>query len=1222
MGRELHRRFPVFAAAFDETCTHLDPHLERPLREVIWAAPGTEEAAALDQTVYTQAALFAVEVALFRLAESFGLRPDAVAGHSIGELAAAHVAGVFTLEDACALVAARGRLMQSARDDGTMLAVQASEEEVTARLAGLEDRLAVAAVNAPQATVVSGDETAAEQVAAHFRAQGRRVTRLAVSHAFHSPHMDEVLDEFASVAARLAGGEPRIPVVSNLTGAVATAEELRSPDHWVRHVRETVRFADCVHSLADLGVTRYVELGPDGTLTGLAQATLEERDTSAVVVSALRRSASEHVSLLLALAAVHVAGGAVDWPALCAPGERHVALPTYPFRGRRYWLSPAAGRSAGDAGRRSGTATGHPILTHAVTPAEGEGQTVLSGWVSLRTHPWLADHVIAGTLVLPGTAIVEMAISAGDRVGCPRIAELDLEAPAVLTERDGLALQVAVAPAGTDGTRPVSIHVRKDDGEAWTRCATGLLTREEEAPDAVAAVDWLPGAAQPVDLHDLYPRSAGNGYAYGPAFQGLRAMWRHGEEVFAEIELPQEATDSAASYAVHPALLDAVLHPVVLDRAADGGTAEVLVPFSWAGVSLHATGATRLRIRCSRRDDGTGTFTATDPTGLPVATIDGLLFRPVPAGGFVPDPTNRLYELRWERTTLRPAREGERRAAVLGEEELAPGLPRFADLDALAAAVRDGAEPPTVVLTPAAPDPGGSGDGTGATAATAGRRALSLVQQWLAEPAVAATRLVFVTRGAVAAQPDDDVHDLGGAAVWGLLRTAQSEHPGRFGIVDLDDHADSPAALQAALRTEEAQHAVRAGEVRSPRIRRAADVVPRAAEPDPEGTVLITGGTGALGGRIARRLVTAHGVRHLLLTSRRGAAAPGAEELVAALRAEGATVTVAACDVSERTAVARLLSEVPAAHPLTAVVHLAGVLDDGVVTALTAERFDAVWRAKAEAARHLHELTRDLDLGAFVLFSSVSALLGTPGQANYAAANAFLDALAHHRRARGLHGQSLAWGLWEEDAGMGGGLTAAGRARWAERGIRPLESATALALFDACWNADSPALVPMHWSSHGVDAAEVPDVLRGLVRAVRPRTGDTAAREEAGERGWAARVARLPDGERLREVLRLVDQQAAAVLGHDGDTGLDVDKAFRELGFDSLTGVDLRNRLNKVTGLRLSTTSVFDHASPRLLAEHLLTHVVKSPPATSAVTSPVPVVGGGAEEPVVIVGMA
>ncbi|MFJ7041660.1 beta-ketoacyl synthase N-terminal-like domain-containing protein [Streptomyces rochei] len=618
MGRELYARFPVFAGALDEVLSLLDPQLERPLREVLFAQEGSEEAALLDTTGYTQPALFAVEVALFRLVESWGVTPEFVAGHSVGEIAAAYVAGVFSLEDACMLVAARARLMQELPAGGAMVAVQATEAEVAGRLT---DGLSVAAVNGPESVVIAGPEAEASALADEFAAEGRKVQRLSVSHAFHSALMEPMLDAFRQVAETLAYAEPRIPIVSNVTGTVAEPGRLTTPAYWVDHVRATVRFADGVRALADAGADAFLEIGPGGVLTALTRQTLDSRDgaTDTVAVPALRSKRPEQHALLTGLAELHVAGVRVDWAAwFHGTGARRADLPTYAWQHRRYWPRPLA--HAADIPGAGLTPAGHPFLGAAVALAGAE-DVLLTGRIGLRTHPWLADHTMGGVILFPATGFLELAVRAGDQVGCGRVQELTLTTPLGLDPKGAVTVQVRVGPPDASGGRPLGIHCRPADADdaPWTQHATGVLTPGEQVvPFEVPA--WPPAGADPFDLTGFYERTE-----YGPLFQGLRGVWTRGDEVFAELELP-DRTDDAALFGLHPALLTAALHAVeyVDLKDADQG----LLPFSWAGATLHASGATRLRVRIGKAGEDSVSIAAVDTSGRPVLSVESLALRP------------------------------------------------------------------------------------------------------------------------------------------------------------------------------------------------------------------------------------------------------------------------------------------------------------------------------------------------------------------------------------------------------------------------------------------------------------------------------------------------------------------------------------------------------------------------------------------------------------------
>jgi acyl carrier protein len=720
-------------------------------------------------------------------------------------------------------------------------------------------------------------------------------------------------------------------------------------------------------------------------------------------------------------------------------------------------------------------------------------------------------------------------------------------------------------------------------------------------------VQWPPVGAVGVSVDGVYERLAGSGLVYGPVFQGLRAVWVRGEEVFAEVGLAGSGLAEADRFGLHPALLDAGLHAIAAagwagevaagevaageaagGAEADGGAAGgaepdggVGLPFNWAGVQLHAAGASGLRVRIAPDGQAGGGLRvqAADLSGRPVVSVRSLAFRGVGAGGLaggLAGDGGQLMRVHWVEMA------GDQRAGVGVEADGGRfGVGWWSEV-----AAGGGGVPDVVVLEVAG--------GGGAAAAGLVGEVLTVVQRWLADDRFSAATLVVLTRAAVAL-PGERVSDLAAAAVWGLVRSVQVEEPGRIVLVDgepgvaLDDGAQLARVVAAAAAADESQVVLRGGVAYVPRL------IPVAVQGSSgaaagrwgEGTVLVTGGTGALGALVARHLVDC-GVRDLVLVSRRGPAAAGAEELVAQLTQSGARVSVVACDVADREALAEVVAGIGPQRPLTAVVHLAGVLADGMIGSLTAEHTAEVFGPKVDAAWALHELTREHPIAAFVLFSSAAGVLGSAGQANYGAANAYLDALAVYRRGLGLPALSVAWGLWEHDSGMAGGLSTTDRTRLARGGIRALSATSALTLLDAATATDEPALIAASINPQAMTTTDVLPIMRTLQPPTKRRTAQ-AAEDTAG--ALQRHLMGLSATERDEVLLDLVRARAAAVLGYAGVQAVEPSRAFSELGFDSLAALELRNGLSEATGLRLPATVVFDYPNSESLAGHLVEQI-------------------------------
>jgi acyl transferase domain-containing protein len=1025
MAVDLLRENETFAQELRRCAEALEPHTGWSVIDVLTHGDPT-----LDGTDVVQPVLWALMVSLAKLWQSIGVEPAAVVGHSQGEIAGAAVAGALQLADAAKISALRGRIVGALDGTGGVLAVGLPAAEVRERIAPWPGRLWVAVDNGPTATVIAGDLDAIDEFVAAC-GEDVQLRRTPVAYAAHTPHVAAVRDELLRQIGTLTPSEATTEICSSCYGEFIPGTAMTA-DYWYRNLADQVSFDAAVRAFRDRPSPLFIEVSPHPILAGAVREILADEGVAGTAVGTLRRNEGGQHQFLIAAATAYTQGAPVDWPKIVGPVVAHVDLPTYAFDRQRFWLHTDQGAS-------------HPLLD-AEVPVADTGGRLLTGKVSRLSAPWVVDHAVNGTVLLPGTAFVDLALTAADG---DQIEDLTLHAPLVLPATGAVQLQVTVG-GNENGRRSLAIHSRTDGD--WIRHATGFLS---DAPTVSGRLQSWP-VGTPIDLTDAYDRLAASGYEYGPAFQGLRHAWRDGDDLLVEVEVPD-----AGDFTVHPALLDAALHILVLD------TDELKLPFAWSGVWFNGRGVDRLRVRI-----GDGSLAIYDESGTQVGGVESLTLAPAPKGGV---SAAELHRIDWVE-----------------------------------------AEPTgTALLTMAR-----QGDLHGV---------LAQVQQWVEKDTD--ERLVFLA----------DPSTLDGAKVWGLVRSAQSEHPGRFVLAD--------CAEDEVPTTDEPQFAVRDGRFLVPRVVKHAN---SGSTVDlGNGTVLITGGTTGLGALIARHLAS-QGVTDLLLVSRRGATStdlPG---------------EVVACDVSDREQVTELLR----GRHITAVIHAAGILDDATVTELTPEKLDAVLRPKAEAAWLLHELAGDLK--AFVLFSSVAGVLGNPGQGNYAAANSYLDALAAHRHKRGLPATSIAWGLWSLPTAMTAHVD---KVAW----VAPLSVQQGLAMFDAAIREPNAQLIAARWHREGDD---VPPVLRSLFR---PRRTVTVSAEPA-----------TFDAE---SIFRLVRDKVAVALGHRSAATVDPDKPLREQGLDSLTSVELRNKLGAETGLRLPASLVFNHPTVTKLAEYLAGELVPAEPS-------------------------
>jgi acyl transferase domain-containing protein/thioesterase domain-containing protein/aryl carrier-like protein len=1181
---------PVFAAKIAACEEALEPHVEWSLRSILRREEG---AADLERIDVVQPVLFSMMVSLAAMWRAAGVEPAAVLGHSQGELAAAHVAGGLTLEDAAQLVALRSQILDWGSGRGAMALVSVGAEELDARVPIWRRRVSLAGINGPSSIIVSGGTQGIEEVLALCEEQGIWTYKIrAAVGAGHSPAVEEGRPLLMEAAAGIEPRSGEIPFYSCCTaGEIDTAG--LDAEYWYRNAREPVLFGPTVNLLLERGARQFVEVSPNPILMMPLGEAFADRLADAGEGSftpTLRRHQGSLEDFGLALGSLWAHGVELDWEPVLPAATARAPLPTYPFQPQRYWLErgPAGGGDVAMAGQARAE---HPLLAAALPQADGEGWT-FTGRLSLGTHPWLADSGAMGVAVVPESALLELALRAGAEAGCDLVRELRVEAPLTLPERGAVQLQVTLAGPDGEGHRALAIHSRPEPDEAggrpWARHATASLAQapaaEPDAAIAAASAEWPPPGAEPIDLSRVYDDLAAAGLDYGPAFQGLLAAWRRGDEVLAEVALSEEDAASAAAYGLHPALLGAVLQAaaVPLPGAEAGEGTAPLLPAAFADVRLRAPGQRRLRATLSGLGGERPAVRLADDSGAPVAEIGALELRALAAERLAANAgvEDSLLACEWSPLELaeapgEPLLVGLGAAALAGELDGATALP---DLEALAA---HETLPSTVAFV--LPEPGGD---TVAAAHANAAAVLAAAQAWLADERWAGSRLVFLSAGALAAAPGDGVPDLAAAPVWGLARSAQSEHPGRFGLLDHDGDPASLARLAAALELAAPQLALRRGEALRPRIRRAAPEPAPAPAIDPEGTLLVTGDGSGPAGLAARHLIATHGLRHVAVV-----VGEGEEEAAESLRAElgglGAEATLHPAAAGDRAAIAAAIAAIDPAHPLTAVLHAAGPRRDGLFAAIAPADLEAVLAPKLDAAWHLHELTAELDLGAFVLFSSVAAGLGRAGQAGYAAANAFLDALAARRAAAGLPATAIGWGLWEQTLREADAtLDEEGMALVGRSGFAPLSDEEGLGLLDAALGDRRPALLAARLHPPALRsqarAGTLSPLLSELVRLPARRAGASA------EKSIVDRVRELPKEQREEAVLGFLRDNIAEAVGAGSGAEVDPDTPLLELGFDSLTALQYRNRLQTMTGLRLTIGAVLDHPTPRALSRYLL----------------------------------
>jgi acyl transferase domain-containing protein/acyl-CoA synthetase (AMP-forming)/AMP-acid ligase II/acyl carrier protein len=1210
MGRELLTREPAFRAALERCDAALRPHAGW---SVLDELARDAERSRLHRTDVAQPVLFGLQVALVALWESWGVRPDAVVGHSFGEVAAAHVAGALSLADAARLVAIRGQLTERATG-GRMAVVALSESEVLAAIEGAEPGVVVAAVNAPASVVLAGAPGPLGAVIERLESAGVSTRWLAVDHAFHSAQMDPARAGLVDALASLVPGPTSIPFISSMSGRLEPGESLDG-GYWGQQLREPVRFAAAVESLIDRGAALFVEIAPHPVLGGSIAAVLAARRRAGTVLASLRREAPEQETALSALGALYARGYPVDWRRL-HPSGRSVELPGTPWQRTRHWLAPAQPRPAHG---------GHPLLGvhRASATCAGEHTWELASTAGLT---YLEHHRVQSRAVLPGSAYVEMALAAAAAVlgpGGHRLEDLALRALMDVGADEPRTVQLALA-LGAEATASFQVFSRPADGSAdWTLHATGSLRGGTERQRRVLFLeDVRERCPDAVSAAAHYAAMEARGLDYGPSFRGVEQRWRGGREAIARIRLP-DAVGDGPRHLVHPALLDACFQ-VLAAGISDGVDSVTYVPIGLAAAERHAClpAAVWAHVAWQPGPEGAvdGDIALVDDGGRVLFEVRGLRAQPI-AGARRPAVDNWFHEVEWQEQA-RPRAASGHGAGRLGPGSAEPWLvvgsaepladaitaelaARGAvvsrtDGAAAASALAQGARGVVYVARQAAPS-----EEPPELAAESCAELLELVQALVAARATSSAgpgqpRLWLITRDAQAASPGEDVSAPALTALWGLARVVAQENAElRCSAIDIG--AATPAATvvdELLADGDEDQIALR-GLARSVArvVRRArpgddagsghpderAGIHPSAAPMiGSDGLYLVTGGLGALGLAVARWLVD-RGARRLLLIGRSGAASDAQRAAVDALSAAGAEVRVAAVDVADAAALADALAAASPLGPLRGVVHAAGVVDDATLVHQTRARFDAVLAPKVAGAWNLHRLTRACELDFFVLFSSASEVLGVPGQASYAAGNAFLDGLARHRRAVHLPALCIAWGPWAE-IGVAAERERRGE-RLAARGVSNMPPGQALEALGRLMaaRATSAAVLAVDW--RGLTGPGSPFRLAPLYRH------------------WIDGGDSLPQGASVGARLKSVDREehhavlVAALTAHVAVAlrmpaeGLDPDRSLTWLGVDSLMAVALRTWIERELGVPFASAELLGGASiselARLLAGRL-----------------------------------
>ncbi len=1231
MGKELLKKSAIFREIIAKCDKEISKEANFSVIEELLAKPETSR---LKEIEVVQPVLFAMAVALTAMWKEFGVNPDIVVGHSQGEVAAAYIAGALSLEDAVKIVCRRSQIVKQITGLGLMAMIELTTQETKDRIEKplYKGKLSIAVSNSPNQTVVSGETQAIEQLIEELENEKIFCRKIQVDYASHSPQIETLKTELLEKLSEIKTKTTEISFISTVKKQVLDGTQLDA-QYWYENLRETVNFAEVIEKLWLDSECVMIEQSSHPLLTLSMEQIRNNTKARGVVIHSLKREQPQIDTLFSSIGLAHCAGVKVNWAKILTGA--FVELPTYPFQRQKYWPENKKQEKADvkEAGLES---TDHPFLG-AITLVAEEQDYIFSGKISLEKEKWLLGHKVFDTVLLPGTGFLELAWTVGQSIGATVVEELTLFSPLVLIEKKPRQIQIKVEKANEDGKSQFTVYSREENLEdklerLWNKHAKGILSKEEIKIESREELgEWPPIDAQPIEITGLYDKFKELKLDYGTEFQGLKEVWLKNDYLYAKVELKQQ-TQEADKYKLHPALLDAALHTIFF---ANLGTKEkfVKIPFRWTGAKLYAVGAKELYLRMRVREDEIE-MSLYDIAGQLLAEIENLSLRKaeneqIKASVLEQTQENQhLYTLKWQVVKTEAIFDDNivdrlEDYILLGKDNLSNelGIKTITSIEALKEYLSKTKEAPKALIINLINEKENVGElATKAIAQT--EKTLLQIQELLKIEQLQKTKLIWITQQAVSVGVSDKVEDLSNTPIWGFIRSVRNEYIDRqFQLIDIDSQTNENQLINS-FSLSESEIAIRSGAILIPQLQNYKTSQQKTALAEfinLAGTTLITGGLGEIGSVVAKHLVTNYKVKNLVLTSRKASSSANALLLKIELEKLGAKVEIAECDVADYQSLKKVIDSIEKNSPLKAVIHCAGVLEDAIVVEQNKEKLDKVLLPKVAGAWNLHKLTKDLDLELFIMMSSFAGIIGSPGQSNYAAANAFLDSLASYRQNQGLPAQSLAWGFWKQQGyGMTSSLTDVDIARIKRQGLEVMTPQQALALFDSAISSQKAFLVTAYINLSASSSITTPALLRGMVKEPKPRA---STKGQIGNVVLRQQLAKTPEKERLAVIMPLVNKEIAMVLALSNTEALVADQPLKELGLDSLMAVELRTRLSSKFSIDLPSTFAFDYPTPKAIATFLLEKAFPNLNSAEKSLSPVKT-KMSIDEPIAIISMA